>query len=428
MTQTAYFSEAIRPVLLREINTAKQSIYVAAAWFTDYELFSALLKRQRAGTSVAVMIDDNDINDDAGIPFHELSQAGGQFWAMTGVLMHHKFCVFDASNVITGSYNWTYRAATENQENILLTTNNPELAQQYIREFLAVTGQDTGEATETMVNRILHRMRGLLAEIVELETAADFEKQAIRLKAESKDLRMVGIVTALQRCQYAAALEQIERYIDVPAKKQAHEEAAELRAQRRELAMSWLEQGIAALGRDPWKCSIAEAHFTKSISIYPEIADAYAYRAITKEGQDDAWLDYRRAIELDPSCAVAIVSEVILNYDDRYSAQIIEKLTRAIETDPRCAIAYCLRALAKAYLGQDEAALVDYGLAIKHDDNRAISYRRRALLKEGKGDLQGALADYEAAGERGDSFAPFLVKNIREALTKAAELERQAKQ
>ncbi len=425
MTQTAYFSEDIRPVLLREINTAKQSIYVAAAWFTDYELFSALLTRQRAGISVAVMIDDNDINDDAGIPFHELRQTGGQFWAMTGVLMHHKFCVFDSSNVITGSYNWTYRTATENQENILLTSGNPELAQQYIREFLAVTGQDTGEATEAMVSRILHRLRGLLTEIVELETAADFEKQTARLKAESKDLRLVSVVTTLQRRQYAAALQQIEHYIGVQAKKQAAEEAAELQAQRRELALSWLEQGVGALGRD--EEILAKAHFTKSISLYPKLAEAYAYRAIVRRGEIEAWEDYSKAIELDPKCGVVVVSKVLLDQWDDAEADI-QDLNRAIELDPICAIAYCWRGVKKAGLGQYEAALADYALAIKYDPKRAMTYRRRAVAKEEMGDLRGALADYEEAGRLGDSFGASLAEIPREELAKAAELERQAKQ
>ena len=36
-------------------------------------------------------------------------------------LMHHKFCVIDRSTVITGSYNWSFRAQ-ENEENITVIT------------------------------------------------------------------------------------------------------------------------------------------------------------------------------------------------------------------------------------------------------------------------------------------------------------------
>jgi phosphatidylserine/phosphatidylglycerophosphate/cardiolipin synthase-like enzyme len=35
--------------------------------------------------------------------------------------MHHKFAVFDASLVLTGSYNWTRGAAIENEENVIVS-------------------------------------------------------------------------------------------------------------------------------------------------------------------------------------------------------------------------------------------------------------------------------------------------------------------
>jgi phosphatidylserine/phosphatidylglycerophosphate/cardiolipin synthase-like enzyme len=48
-------------------------------------------------------------------------------------LLHDKFCVIDFRKVITGSYNWTYKAA-HNSENILIL-NDPSVATQYITRF-----------------------------------------------------------------------------------------------------------------------------------------------------------------------------------------------------------------------------------------------------------------------------------------------------
>ncbi len=448
MTQTAYFSETIRPVLLREINAAKQSIYVAAAWFTDYELFSALLTRQRAGISVAVMIDDNDINDDASIPFHELSQAGGQFWAMTGVLMHHKFCVFDTHTVITGSYNWTYRAATENQENILLTTNNPDLAQQYIREFLAVTGQDTGETTVAVVNRILYRLKGLLTNIVELEAAADFGKQADRLIAESDDSGILSIANALHKRQYGLALERIDDFTNIKKNENINTETITLQEARREVALSWLEQGIAALYREDDKA--ADKYLTKSLTLCPDLADAYAYRALSRRNISNepldwdsmnssgfqpffhckGWDDLKVAEKLNPNCAAAIPIRMILLEEKFGNGEQddhdIKELTRAITLDPNCVIAYFWRGYKLQRNTNYKEAIADFDVTIKYSYKSALSFQHRGFSKYKQGNLQGARADYKKAIQLGRPLEQRLQRV--EGLIKAAELERQANQ
>ena len=48
--------------------------------------------------------------------------------------MHHKFCVIDHDVVITGSYNWGYKAENKS-ENIVVTSDDSSLAEQFIQEF-----------------------------------------------------------------------------------------------------------------------------------------------------------------------------------------------------------------------------------------------------------------------------------------------------
>ena len=48
--------------------------------------------------------------------------------------MHHKFAVFDRKVLLTGSYNWTRSAASENQEN-LIVTEAPGLVRSFAAEF-----------------------------------------------------------------------------------------------------------------------------------------------------------------------------------------------------------------------------------------------------------------------------------------------------
>ncbi len=188
MIQTeAFFSDAIRPVLLREIGLAKQSIHVAVAWFTDPTLFAALLERQRAGVAVALCVADDAINmKSGGLAFAELTAIGGQFYRISGTLMHHKFCLLDGRDLITGSYNWTYRAATENQENIVLTTGDHELARRFLTEFRVLTGQQPAAAglADPGIGRALKRVE-LIQKLIQLEETDDLNKQADRLATDS---------------------------------------------------------------------------------------------------------------------------------------------------------------------------------------------------------------------------------------------------
>ena len=51
---------------------------------------------------------------------------GGNLHFVTsrGWTMHNKFCLFDNSMVISGSYNWTYSAETRNAENVIATDDD----------------------------------------------------------------------------------------------------------------------------------------------------------------------------------------------------------------------------------------------------------------------------------------------------------------
>ena len=56
--------------------------------------------------------------------------------------MHHKFAVFDHSQVITGSYNWTRSAAEHNRENLVIS-HDPQLVEPYQRAFERLWAETT---------------------------------------------------------------------------------------------------------------------------------------------------------------------------------------------------------------------------------------------------------------------------------------------
>ncbi len=122
----AYFSN-IKNVLLQNIQLSKQSINIAVAWFTQRELFVAILDALDRGVSVSIILIDDIINrNEYGLDFSQFIRKGGnlRFANSRKSLMHDKFCVFDNALTVTGSYNWTYSAEKRNSENIILTDDS----------------------------------------------------------------------------------------------------------------------------------------------------------------------------------------------------------------------------------------------------------------------------------------------------------------
>lgn len=116
--------ENIRNLIKGNIKEAQSDIKIAVAWFTQRELFAEVLEALNRGVDVSMIIIKDFINCGMyGLPLQQFVDAGGQlhFVSDRSWTMHNKFCLFDGSLVITGSYNWTYSAETRNAENVILT-------------------------------------------------------------------------------------------------------------------------------------------------------------------------------------------------------------------------------------------------------------------------------------------------------------------
>ena len=125
MTQ-AYFSQ-IKSAIIQYINTSVSEIYIAVAWFTHRDLFQAVLSALDRNVRVSVILIDDIINcGPNGLDFSIFINKGGsiRFMDTRKLLMHNKFCLFDNSLLVTGSYNWTYSAELRNAENIIATTED----------------------------------------------------------------------------------------------------------------------------------------------------------------------------------------------------------------------------------------------------------------------------------------------------------------
>ena len=113
-----------------QINLAEDKIFIAVAWFTNKNLFKALCKKASEGVKVKLVISDNEINRNSTINHSDIQIGKSKlYWIET----HNKFCIIDDYVVITGSYNWSYKAEN-NLENIIICSGDNDLVKQFKKE------------------------------------------------------------------------------------------------------------------------------------------------------------------------------------------------------------------------------------------------------------------------------------------------------
>ena len=92
--------ENIQETLIKELQAATRSIYVAVAWFTDRRLFEQLIDKLKDNVRVAVVIVKDEINEYSNNNFERIKEQGGDFFEIEGVLMHNKFCIIDSGSLL----------------------------------------------------------------------------------------------------------------------------------------------------------------------------------------------------------------------------------------------------------------------------------------------------------------------------------------
>jgi len=138
-----YFSpdDGVAARLVELIQSAQESIYFMAFSFTSNDIGAAMLERAAAGVTVAGVMDEGQVSSNQGGEYDPFRQAGLDV-RLDGNpgLMHHKVILIDRSIVITGSYNFSASAEERNDEN-LIVIYNPDIAAQYLTEFMRVYAQ-----------------------------------------------------------------------------------------------------------------------------------------------------------------------------------------------------------------------------------------------------------------------------------------------
>ena len=123
--------------VVREIKKARREVLVLAYSFTSRPIAEALVEAKLRGVHVDVVLDHSN----EGEPYSDL-----HFFLEQGLvplidphhaIAHNKVMVIDGRVLITGSFNFTHHAETDNAENLLIIKGHPELVKTYRADFAA---------------------------------------------------------------------------------------------------------------------------------------------------------------------------------------------------------------------------------------------------------------------------------------------------
>ena len=116
------------------LDMTRQKADVCVFTITDNRIRDAILEAHRRNVSIRI-ISDKEKSLDIGSDIESLSRNGIPVrMDVDPGHMHHKYALFDSRRLITGSYNWTRSAATENEEN-LIVTGDAKLIGQFQQHF-----------------------------------------------------------------------------------------------------------------------------------------------------------------------------------------------------------------------------------------------------------------------------------------------------
>ena len=209
----AHFTD-IAAAIVAELDSAQRSIEAAVAWPTDPTLFEALLKAARRGCRVRLALLNDAINRRSASTWSACGRwaarcSGFPSRGRPGSL-HHKFCVIDEDGVITGSYNWTRRARSAD-ENILVVWGDMALAAGYGEAFAQLLDKHRLQPREpTLDSRQLLRRLEVVHNLLLLDDHELLPTQVSRLEAARALPAIAELLEQLQRRDWATAQVSLE--------------------------------------------------------------------------------------------------------------------------------------------------------------------------------------------------------------------------
>jgi hypothetical protein len=223
--------ENLDNIIAQLLAKAEREVLVAVAWLTHPRLTDALADSAKRGCRVVLIINDDTIN--AGYcPVAYLRGSGVQVLLHPladefAPIMHHKFCVIDGHTTITGSFNWT-RKATTNDENIIVLQNDARFANEFVDTFMALAQRmgvylGQGVVLSPLYGFYKQRIELLEVEIAALQAAIEQAQQLVRHFEQAYWAKLGALLREIAHYEALIAERNAERNQKAYAQKAAKE-------------------------------------------------------------------------------------------------------------------------------------------------------------------------------------------------------------
>ncbi|MBI2806920.1 MAG: phospholipase D family protein [Planctomycetes bacterium] len=133
----AYFSPkgGCQAAIVREMMKARSEILVQAYSFTADPLTFALIELKKQGVMVEIVLDkSNEVDRYSDLHFFIENDMEVKI-DHEHAIAHNKIIIIDKKVVITGSYNFTNQAESDNAENVIIIKGYPEMVNGYRENF-----------------------------------------------------------------------------------------------------------------------------------------------------------------------------------------------------------------------------------------------------------------------------------------------------
>ena len=138
-TVSVYFSPdgGCTSAIVREVDGAKSSLYLQAYSFTSKPITNAIVRAEQRGVIVHAMLDHSQEDERSSKLSALLAAHIPVVIDHVHRIAHNKIIIIDGTEVITGSFNFTASAETENAENLLIL-HDKALANRYLQNYTSL--------------------------------------------------------------------------------------------------------------------------------------------------------------------------------------------------------------------------------------------------------------------------------------------------
>lgn len=131
----------IREILIQSINSAKASIHIAVAYFSDTEIAGLIKKRAEDGLRVEVVIYDHHVNSPTILELASQKIKTFFYRLYDTNPIYPKFCIIDEEILVTGNHGWAYAANRTEHPEPLIVNNEDALIGEYLTKFHSLKRQ-----------------------------------------------------------------------------------------------------------------------------------------------------------------------------------------------------------------------------------------------------------------------------------------------